>query len=98
MLVLISYVYTEITSLCAGVDEDEQESAAHVIAESVLHDFDTYCPMQRDQDTCEAMLCMAKLAALRGMEFILSQTHNHLEDQLAAPQTGYGFMGMASNM
>lgn len=78
------------------MEEEEQESAAHVIAESVLHDFDTYCPFARDQDTHEAMLCMAKLAALRGMEFILSQEYNHLEEQLAAPQTGYGFMGMAS--
>lgn len=73
------------------------ETAANLIAEEVVSDFDSYCPLSRDQDTREAIICVAKVAALRGMEFITSQIiDNHLEE-LAAPQTGYGFMGMASS-
>ena len=73
------------------------EATAYVIAVDVLNDFDAYCPLSRDQNTREAIVCVAKVAALRGMEFINSQTNNDLLEQLAAPQTGYGFMGLASN-
>lgn len=73
------------------------KTAANVIAEGVLSEFDTYCPLPCDQDTREAIICVAKVAALRGMEFITSQTNdNHLEE-MAAPQISYGFMGMASS-
>lgn len=66
------------------------------IAEDLLRHFSSYCSRTRDQDTQEAVFIVAKVAALKGMEFIMSLTTNTRMDDMEA-QTGYGFMGMASS-